>query len=455
MHKIKYTLVIVLAVLLGSCEVQFEDFKTSAGDADLSSFVAIGDSYTAGYADGALYKEGQENSFANILASQINKVEAQDWKTPLLPEEKSIGVPPLGKYELSIVNGALSPLPGAGDAELLTDNTTWINADAPFNNVGVPAAKVIHLVSPLFGDYTLGEGNFNPFYTRFASQPGTSTVVGDAILNTPTFFSFWAGTYDVLTYAITGGIGNTSGINTNDITDQAVFAQALNGAILTLSMAQADQGIIANIPDITAFPFFNTILYNNLALSAEQATQMNAAYAQYNQVAPGLDVATMDFVEGANAFVVEDASIPVLGMRQIKEGELVLLSAQTSILGKEGFGSAKPLTDEMFLDLDELKAIKDAISGFNTLIKNVSQTNGLAFVDLYSWYNNLSNGITLEGNQYNARFVSGGFYSLDGIHPTQRGAAIIANEFIKAINSQYGANVPQVDINQYQTVEYP
>ena len=38
---------------------------------DLSRYVAIGDSITAGYADGALYFDGQKNAYPNILAAQF------------------------------------------------------------------------------------------------------------------------------------------------------------------------------------------------------------------------------------------------------------------------------------------------------------------------------------------------------------------------------------------------
>ena len=43
----------------------------SAGSANFSKYVALGNSITAGYADNALYREGQDNSYPSILAHQF------------------------------------------------------------------------------------------------------------------------------------------------------------------------------------------------------------------------------------------------------------------------------------------------------------------------------------------------------------------------------------------------
>nr|WP_321410478.1 hypothetical protein [uncultured Carboxylicivirga sp.] len=64
-------------------------------------------------------------------------------------------------------------------------------------------------------------------------------------------------------------------------------------------------------------------------------------------------------------------------------------------------------------------------------------------------------GLIIDGNRYSTTFVTGGIFSLDGIHATGRGSAIIANSFIEAINEQFDAQVPEVNINDYKTVEFP
>ena len=43
----------------------------TSGTADFSKYVALGDSFAAGFSDGALFKKGQENSYPNLLAQQF------------------------------------------------------------------------------------------------------------------------------------------------------------------------------------------------------------------------------------------------------------------------------------------------------------------------------------------------------------------------------------------------
>ena len=43
----------------------------SPGSANFAKYVALGDSFAAGYSDGALFKKGQEGSYVNILSQQF------------------------------------------------------------------------------------------------------------------------------------------------------------------------------------------------------------------------------------------------------------------------------------------------------------------------------------------------------------------------------------------------
>jgi hypothetical protein len=54
-----------------------DDNKTEAevpvvpGSAVFTKYVALGDSFAAGYSDNALFKKGQENGYTSILAQQF------------------------------------------------------------------------------------------------------------------------------------------------------------------------------------------------------------------------------------------------------------------------------------------------------------------------------------------------------------------------------------------------
>jgi len=58
-------------------------------------------------------------------------------------------------------------------------------------------------------------------------------------------------------------------------------------------------------------------------------------------------------------------------------------------------------------------------------------------------------GISSNNFTVTSTYVTGGGFSLDGVHPSPRGYALIANEFIKAINAKYGSNFTGVSFGDY------
>ena len=67
----------------------------------------------------------------------------------------------------------------------------------------------------------------------------------------------------------------------------------------------------------------------------------------------------------------------------------------------------------------------------------------------------IGSGITFNGVTYNAKYVTGGAFSLDGVHLTPRGYALVANQIISAINAKYGSTVHPIDVNQYNGILFP
>lgn len=458
MKSLQYILLLSVATLFWQCEPTVDEFQPSAGQADFTKFVSIGDSYSAGYTDGALGYEGQLVSFPNIIAEQLKSVGMQgEFKQPLTAEGKSVGTTTIDangnkngyfilKYNAD--STAISPAPTPGD---MTIFSTFIGNDAPFNNVAVPGAKSIHLVAPQYGDYTLGTGNYNPFYSRFASSPGKSTIFSDGMAAQPTFVSLWIGGNDVLAYALAGGEGTVGANGTNDITATGTFEYVINTMFSTLKAASIE-GVTGNIPNINTLPYFTTVPYNGLVLTADQASTLNAAYATYNTYAQANGLPSITFAEGANGFVVEDK----LGyIRHAVSTDRILLSALSYIQGSTKWGSATKIGKQYVLDAAEVEAINTATTSFNEILKSKAAEYDLAFADLNQLMNEIVAGKIIDGATYYSTFVSGNIFSLDGIHSTPRGSAVIANEFIKAINSKYGASVPQVNVNNYRTNLFP
>jgi lysophospholipase L1-like esterase len=51
-------------------------------------------------------------------------------------------------------------------------------------------------------------------------------------------------------------------------------------------------------------------------------------------------------------------------------------------------------------------------------------------------------GILIEGVNLAPDFSPNGIYSVDGVHPNPRGAAIIANRIIESLNADKGTQIP-------------
>jgi lysophospholipase L1-like esterase len=115
-----------------------------------------------------------------------------------------------------------------------------------------------------------------------------------------------------------------------------------------------------------------------------------------------------------------------------------------------------PIDNQYVLDANEVTLTENAVTAFNTTIVSTANAKGLAVFDAYTFLKNIkSNGLVTNGISLNSNYISGGLFSLDGVHLTPRGYAIVANEFIKAINTKYGSNIPLADVAAYSGIKFP
>jgi hypothetical protein len=378
-----------------------------------------------------LYYDGQLVSYPNLIAAQLKLVGGGEFKQPLV-SMSSVGFGSSGNSRYSLgyktdckgVN-SLSPGYTAGDVSVFAS----VAPSGPFNNMGVPGAKSFHVPAP-------GYGMANPFFGRMTTNPSTATILGDAASQNATFFSIFIGNNDVLTYALAGGAADS-------ITAPPYFSAVMDLIVGTMT-AKGAKGILGNIPDVTNIPYFTTVPYNGLTLDATQAAGLSAAYAPLG----------ISFSAGSNAFIIADPSA-LGGKRKIKAGELVLLSIPQDSLKCAGWGSLKAIPNQYVLTETEIADIRTAVVAYNAKIKSLADAKGLAFVDVNDFMARVKGGIVYNGIALSTTFVSGGAFSLDGVHLTPIGNAMLANEFIKAINAKYGSTVPQVDATKYKGVTFP
>lgn len=432
----KLTFLSITSLIIVGCNPKFKEPDADKGAIDASNYVAIGSAMTAGYANGALSYDAQKNSYAALLAEQLKLIGGGEFKIPYV-SQSSIGIGNndgapsiLGNRTDCQGTVSLGPVKVAtqGDVSALTN---IYSSQGSFNNMGVPNVKVIDM------DVI---GYSNAFYQRISSDASTSSILSDAVAKNPTFFSVNLGLNDALNFALKGGTAD----NITPISGPVGigFEASINNVINKLT-ANGAKGVIANIPSIKSMAYFNTIAWNALKLTKDKAEFLNA------------NIPSLSFHEGDNGFMIEDTAT-YTDFRQMVEGEFVLLNIPLdSVKCYTNWGSANLIPDRYTLIAREIDAIENAINNYNEILKNIANAKGLAFVDVNSFFKKVKTGYTYNGVSVNAGFVTGGFYSLDGLNLTPRGNALLTNEFIKAINSTYNSSLPQVDAMKYPAVVFP
>lgn len=449
MQKIQYkTFFISVMLLAAGCKPELNPKNPEKGEVNAARFVAVGGSGTAGFSDGAYYREGQENSLANILAGQFKLIGGGDFSQPWI-SESSAGIGFTGKsrsvlgYKTDCLGvTSLSPVSFASAGDMGIFGANLYAGMGPFGNMAVPGLKATELEIAGYGNAANGAGNYNPFFARMASAV-TASVLSDAMSQEPTFFALYIGEQDILNFASSGGtspmtpVAGGAGVGFAASVDQAAAKLTANGA----------KGVIGNVPDVLQYPFFNTVPYNGLVLDAANAASLNTVLGPLG----------FTFHVGSNAFLVEDPT-PAggqFGVRQLVEGEKILLSVPLDSVKCNKMGSVFPFRGEFVLDLSEIAAIKANTAAYNNAIANTAATYGLALADANATIKSFKTGMIFNGIGVNANFVSGGAFSLDGIHLNPIGQALLANQFIKSINSKFGSTIPQVDATRYRGVRFP
>ncbi|WP_424003234.1 G-D-S-L family lipolytic protein [Maribacter sp. IgM3_T14_3] len=497
----------------------------TAGSADFSNYVSLGNSLTAGFTDGALFQASQNLSLPNLLSQKFSLAGGGSFIQPLTND--NIGGLALAGTRIQnprLVFGGAGPVPLEsiiGDVTVTTD-IALNNPTGPFNNLGVPGAKSFHLLAPGYGNIANVQlGLANPYFVRMTGATPDISVLQMAVSQTPSFFSLWIGNNDVLGYATTGGDG------TNPITPvSGAPGQGFDGsygALIATLTAGGAQGVVANIPNVTDVPHFTTVPHNPLDPTnpdfGGQIATLNGIFGQLNQVYEFLGVPerSIKFSETqASEVVIRDETLTdlsaqiagVLGAsptfpafvesfglpaqaaplvagllgstygqtREATAADLFVLPS-SSVIGTVNLesvgalmaaglpqalagqfsveGISLPLEDKWVLIPSEQEEIAVATVAFNQIIAATASQAGLALVDANTLLNQLANGGITSGQfTLTASLVTGSAFSLDGIHPTARGYALLANEFMKSIDATYGSNF-EASGNLLNVGDYP
>ncbi len=480
-----------------------------SGTASFDKFVTIGNSFVAGFQAGALYNDGQNNSMAKMIATQLECAGGSSvFNQPSINSVNGYNVQ-LSKPSQGIILGRLVLLdpdgngpasaapapagaPGVPSPYNTADLPTAFTGDkASLNNFGVPFLFLGQALIPDTGNP--GSPYFNPLWARFASGPGVKSIVQDALGAAGSFYLIWLGVDDALLYAALGADGSYP------LTSVSDFNTQYNGLIATmLNVNPVFKGVVGNIPSIVTYPYFTTIPYNTIALDEATASTLQASLAiNYNNFLIAManyqfiteeerDKRLLNYAAGKNGVLITDESltdltelmtangagalVPFAKARQTKSNDLIPLAAG-AVLGKPYLnlptaiqGVSWPLSDNYALTITEIVEIETNIAGYNAIIDAaVGQSNDrLVVADVKTAYNTLLGAsITNKGMVINGVTIASSFappaaaFSEDGLHPNDRGYAFTANVFIDAINSKFNASVPHVCLSEFGSTGLP
>ena len=426
-----YTSALAALFLVASCAPEFDNYEVRTSTANFDKYIAIGNSLTAGFADGGLYLEGQRVAYPNLIAAQMQQVGGGAFTSPFFNENQANGS---GYIRLTaLVNGVPTTATVTENLAIRGQNpatggplyTKYEGQE--YHNYGVPGMRLDLASAPRFGE-------LNPYFERLleSNAVGATSYFSFTTERQHTFFSFWLGNNDVLGYAMNGAVANPIDPTTT-LTNIQTFTGAYNNYITALTTGDR-KGIVATIPDVTSIPFFTTVTY---------AALLAGVRAQ----APTVD----------NIFITTKS-----GVRPATPEDYFILTFPTDSLGRpnsngflRGLDPRNPIQDNLVLDRDEAVQVRERVNQYNAVIKQVAESKDLALVDMHAFLNQVKAGLVYNSIPISSLFIRGNAFSLDGIHLTPLGNAIVANQFIEAINSKYNASIPRVDATQYPGVRMP
>lgn len=414
MKRKKYLPLLIFAIfslIIFNCKKTTES-GVDFGNADFTSFVAIGNSLTAGVADGALYEDSQKNSFPNLIAKMAG---VDDFEQPIMGGNGFSFNEADGRLSLNI----FTIPPSIDFLTAGTENNR--NLDRPYNNLGIPLIRA----EQLYTATTAVEADSNHFVDKILRGSGR-TAIEEALSLNPTLITLWVGNNDVLESAALGLADDEF-----PYTAATEFSTHLTNIVNRLTAGTDAPIFIANIFDITDLPYF-TSLPSFIGVGGNK---------------------TYLFGEGEN------------GVRQLTDDDLVLFWAlpdYLNLLSTGNISEATALNDTLILDVEEKIEIRAIIDEYNVIIQNIANSNNqLYLVDMYSIFKNIAeNGYEFGGIIYTADLIYfdadgllnlnliSTLFSFDALHPNKFGYASFANSFIEVINSSLNADLPLVTTDE-------
>jgi hypothetical protein len=406
-----------------------------------NSYVAIGNSITAGFQSGGINAETQAESFAVLLANQMN--------TPFgVPEMATPGCPP------PLTQIFPEPQVQGGDP----DACAFREEQPPLrlNNVAVPGAAVADVLTN-----TPQEGAEPNPLTQFIL--GGQTQVEAARAADPTFVTAWTGNNDVL--------GAALACNPALATSEEDFTTRYGTMLDELdALPNLQGGVLFGVVDVTAIP----------NLSAGAAYLAASQQAPAGTFPPNLNIDPATCAPSANGGVGDLMLVPfqygvaLLNVAGALFDQLggaaptITLDCAQDLTVEEAVGQAfggvsnippniqaaiADVRTVSLLQTGEIGTLRTRVQAFNQFIRTQANNRGYAYLNVNAILQrpDISQQIPPFPELFDNPDTPWGpdqpfgpLFSLDGVHPSATTHVVVANEAIQLINETYETNLQPV-----------
>ena len=373
--------------------------------------VVVGDSLSAGVQNFSLLDTQQPHGFANVIAEQAG------WPLtlPLVPFP---GAPNVLQY---YAGPPVQILPAPGALPAFRDNPGVQPTNIAVPGLTVPTALTLRpslqpaSAEQAWATIVLGF----PGLLAMPPKAPTEIELADVLLtksSKPKMVIEWLGNNDALVPALVGQISALT-----PVTQFAVDYEQ----ILDRLQATGTPIVTATVPDVTEVPYFTS------ALTIANETGLT------------LSAVTSKLQIGPNDYLRPTAVPLAVAILSNPNNPGPLPSACPAPLPDLG-ASTLPcvLTDA------DAKTVRATVNCYNLIIQFETIAHGGVVVDVHGLVDQIyTSGYQLPDGEVLTADFFGGLFSLDGIHPTNTGYGVIANEFIRIMNANMGTKIPAADIS--------
>jgi hypothetical protein len=282
------------------------------------------------------------------------------------------------------------------------------------------------------------------FYPILANFGQNVTQVQAAVSLRPTLALAWLGSNELLKNAFSNG-----GVQAPSVSS---YQSDITQTITTLQTAGA-KVVVANLVDVMGAAYFTPVP----ALPTVLASQ-GVPSALQAPISAAIDTFLQGFSVGSGGYVTLGGLTKIVSVVQASTPAILGgASPATAIAG--GFAALQASSNAFALGdyvSDSVATSTKALNvSYNKAIATAATQTGAALADV--------NTVFVQGESASGEFLpitgkccsllyNGGFFSLDGLHPSDTGYAVIANVFIAAADQAYGAGIPPLSASQIAAI---